>query len=95
MLTTGWVCLGLYLVSRIAYRAGGLGLIGFEIGFNWLKLGLIGFELGLFGFVFEASAEAYIDIIHCYSSSYVHSGIQEIGFVLHKKVFLCDRPGGA
>ena len=48
----------------------------FEIGFDWVcfrriwckigfELGLIGFELGLIGFVFEAAAEAYIDIIHC------------------------------
>ena len=51
-------------------------------------MGLIGFELGLFGFVFEAAAEAYIDIIHCYSSAYVHLSIQEIGFVLHNLV--CD-----
>ena len=53
------------------------------------KLGLIGFELALIGFVFEAAAEAYIDIIHCYSRGYVHFGLLEIGFVLHKKVFLC------
>ncbi len=30
-----WVCIS-YLVLRIAYRAGGLGLIGFELGlFFW------------------------------------------------------------
>jgi len=37
------------------------------------------------GFVFEASAKAYIDIIVCYNSTYVHLSIQQIGFVLHKK----------
>jgi len=63
-----------------------LGLIGFVFGgfgFDWVcfgfELGLIGFELGLF-----------LGKILVFGAK---SG--QIGFVLHKKVFLCDRPGGA
>jgi len=50
-----------------------LGLIGFVFGARGLKLGLIGFELGLFF--------SQIAVFGARSG--------EIGFVLHKKVFLC------
>ena len=44
-------------------------------------------KLGLIGFVFRASAEAFVFIILCYDRGYVHLCIQEIGFVLHKSSY--------
>ena len=50
------------------------------------KLALIGFELALFGFELA---------LFFFQIAVFGAKSGEIGFVLHKKVFLCDRPDGA
>jgi len=41
-------------------------------------------ELGLIGFVFCTSAKSFVFIILSFNRAYVHLGIRQIGFVLHK-----------
>ena len=41
-------------------------------------------RLGLFGFVFSPPEDGYIVIYLCIIVIYIHFGLSEIGFVLHK-----------
>ena len=66
-----------------------LGLIGFVLGLFWVCIGFdwlcIGFDWVRFGFVFIGIVHSSLFVVHCFKSSYVHFGLSEIGFVLHKK----------
>jgi hypothetical protein len=55
-----------------------MGLWAFEIGFDWVR----------FGFVFTKCPIGFIFIILCWKYVYIHLGLPEIGFVLHKKVII-------
>jgi len=55
-----------------------LNLRSFEYPANWV----------CFGFVFIGIVHSYLFVVHCYNSIYVHLNIQQIGFVLHKRVDL-------
>ena len=46
--------------------------------------------MGLIGFVLHKIVHSSWLVVHCINRSYVHFGIQEIGFVLHNLLFLID-----
>ena len=56
-----------------------LGLIGIEIGFDWVRI----------GFVFPDSPLLFIFIILCGKDACAHFGLSVIGFVLHKIGPIC------
>jgi len=57
-----------------------LGLIWVKLGLNWVR----------FGFVFIVIVHSSWFVVHCDTNTYVHLSIQQIGFVLHKLLFLID-----
>ena len=46
----------------------------------------MGFKLGSFGFVFLLAGKGFLFVTGCFVVVYVHFGIFEIGFVLHKRL---------
>jgi len=48
----------------------------------------IGFVWVCFGFVFTCVVHSSLFVVHCKISTYVHFGVLEIGFVLHKRVHI-------
>ncbi len=66
----------------------GISGIGFVLALYWV---CIGFVLGLNWVCFHTSAKSLVFIILCYKRSYVHLGIQQIGFVLQNRSILIER----